>query len=169
MEDMCTPCTAAMEDMCTPCTAGMEDMCTPCTAAMEDMCPLARASSLAKPLCFETIATTAAAPIHSSFWQVVAGDLERLRRTNPSSAEYSSLRSYIEMAVDLPWAKATVDKHDIAAAEVQLNADHFGLDKVRGQGSGCTALYTRVSKQAPSARAQAGHVRSQVHVMFCFS
>jgi ATP-dependent Lon protease len=69
--------------------------------------------------------------VHRHAWQVVTGDLERLRRTNPSSAEYSSLRSYIEMAVDLPWAKATVDKHDILGAEAQLNADHFGLDKVR--------------------------------------
>jgi hypothetical protein len=62
--------------------------------------------------------------------QVVDGDVQRLKRTNVSSAEYSSLRSYLELVSELPWWVETTDRVDINAAKAQLNHDHFGMDKV---------------------------------------
>ena len=49
----------------------------------------------------------------------------------PSSAEYTVTRTYLEWLVELPWAIATEDKLDIPAARDILNADHYDLEKVK--------------------------------------
>ncbi len=54
-------------------------------------------------------------------------ELGRLERTNPQSAEYQVIRTYLETVADLPWSTRTEDKLDLAAAEEILNADHHGL------------------------------------------
>ena len=51
--------------------------------------------------------------------QTVDGDLQRLKRTSTSSAEYSSLRSYLEAVAELPWAVSSTERTDLTAAEVR--------------------------------------------------
>merc|ERR1711991_533928 len=46
-------------------------------------------------------------------------------------AEYGVQRSYLELFLELPWGEYTQDKFDIKRAKKVLDADHFGLDKVK--------------------------------------
>src|SRR3954464_3950593 len=56
---------------------------------------------------------------------------ERLKVMQPSSAEYTVTRTYLEWLVELPWAIETEDKLDIQEARDILNADHYDLEKVK--------------------------------------
>ncbi len=58
-------------------------------------------------------------------------ELEKLRRLNPQSPEYSVQRNYLDILLDLPWGKSTPLEKDIKKAEEVLEHDHFGLDKVK--------------------------------------
>jgi ATP-dependent Lon protease len=58
-------------------------------------------------------------------------ELGRLERTNPQSAEYQVIRTYLEQMADLPWNVRTEDSLDLAAAEIILNEDHYGLEDVK--------------------------------------
>ncbi|GAB6068492.1 endopeptidase La [Methylothermus subterraneus] len=58
-------------------------------------------------------------------------ELKRLERMPESQAEYSMLRTYLEWLVELPWAKETEEKLDIAEARKILDEDHYDLDKVK--------------------------------------
>ena len=58
-------------------------------------------------------------------------ELSRLQRMNPAAAEYSVTLSYVELLLDLPWNKFTEDKFDLEKAQVILDRDHHGLDKVK--------------------------------------
>ncbi len=58
-------------------------------------------------------------------------ELSRVRRMNPQVAEYSVMLNYLEMMLDLPWGEYTEDNYDLANARSVLDADHFGLDKVK--------------------------------------
>ena len=58
-------------------------------------------------------------------------ELGRLATINPASPEYQVARTYLEWLGDLPWDKSSVDQLDIKRAEEILNADHYGLDKVK--------------------------------------
>ena len=57
--------------------------------------------------------------------------LKRLEHMHPDSAEASTVRSYMEWLVELPWSKKTKDNLDIAAASKVLNTDHYDLEKVK--------------------------------------
>jgi len=57
--------------------------------------------------------------------------LERLKVMQPSSAEYTVTRTYLEWLVDIPWNVSTEDKLDIQAARDILNSDHYDLEKVK--------------------------------------
>ncbi len=63
--------------------------------------------------------------------KVAIKQLERLKIMQPSSAEYTVTRTYLEWLVELPWSIATEDKLDIQAARDILNADHYDLEKVK--------------------------------------
>jgi ATP-dependent Lon protease len=63
--------------------------------------------------------------------KVALKQLERLKVMQPSSAEYTVTRTYLEWLVELPWAISTEDKLDIPAARDILNADHYDLEKVK--------------------------------------
>src|SRR5499427_4515684 len=56
---------------------------------------------------------------------------ERLKVMQPSSAEYTVTRTYLEWLVELPWSIITEDKLDIQEARDILNADHYDLEKVK--------------------------------------
>lgn len=58
-------------------------------------------------------------------------ELEKLERQNPNSADYSLQTNYVETILDLPWNEYSKDRLDIKKAERRLDADHYGLDKVK--------------------------------------
>lgn len=58
-------------------------------------------------------------------------ELDRLERINPSSPEYTVTRTYIDTMVALPWNKASDDHLDLKEARAILDADHYGLDKIK--------------------------------------
>ncbi|MBL6595630.1 MAG: endopeptidase La [Candidatus Puniceispirillum sp.] len=58
-------------------------------------------------------------------------ELKKLRNMGPMSAEATVVRNYLDWIVALPWKKASRLKKDIVAARVVLDADHYGLDKVK--------------------------------------
>ena len=58
-------------------------------------------------------------------------ELGRLSRMNPAAADYSLTRNYVEWLAVLPWAKSSSEAVDIAKAKEVLDADHYGLKKVK--------------------------------------
>tara|TARA_B100002049_G_scaffold103587_1_gene76462 strand:- start:775 stop:3207 length:2433 start_codon:yes stop_codon:yes gene_type:complete len=58
-------------------------------------------------------------------------ELRRLERMSDASAEYSMVRTYLELMAELPWAKASEDRIDIQASREILDEDHYGLDKIK--------------------------------------
>ncbi len=56
---------------------------------------------------------------------------ERLKVMQPSSAEYTVTRTYLEWLVELPWGISTEDKIDIKTVRQVLDEDHYDLDKVK--------------------------------------
>jgi ATP-dependent Lon protease len=58
-------------------------------------------------------------------------ELGKLKMMSPMSAEATVVRNYLDWLVKLPWKKKTKVRHDIAAAELVLEEDHYGLEKVK--------------------------------------
>lgn len=58
-------------------------------------------------------------------------DLDRLKKQPFGSAEASVLRNYLDTILEIPWNVSTKERADIKAAQRILDADHFGLDKVK--------------------------------------
>ncbi len=58
-------------------------------------------------------------------------ELAKLERLNPGVAEYSVQMNYLQLMLDLPWNKVTLDRFNLNAVRAQLDADHFGLDEVK--------------------------------------
>jgi ATP-dependent Lon protease len=57
--------------------------------------------------------------------------LKKLERMHPDTAETATLRNWLDIMVDLPWSNASVDNLDLKKAEVILDEDHFGLERVK--------------------------------------
>ena len=73
-------------------------------------------------------------------------ELKKLKLMSPMSAEATVVRNYIDVLIGLPWAKKTKIKHDLPEAEKVLNADHYGLDKVKDRILEYLAVQQRVDK-----------------------
>lgn len=58
-------------------------------------------------------------------------ELERMRRMPIQAAEYSVIKTYLDLLVSLPWQKQTVDNLDIQHARAVLDEDHFGLEEIK--------------------------------------
>ncbi len=58
-------------------------------------------------------------------------ELKKLKMMSPMSAEATVVRNYIDWIVALPWEDKTEDRHDIGEAERILEAEHYGLKKVK--------------------------------------
>ncbi|MCF0056618.1 endopeptidase La [Dyadobacter sp. CY356] len=58
-------------------------------------------------------------------------ELAKLQRINPMAPEYPVTLNYLETLVDLPWGEYTKDNFDLVRAQKVLDADHFGLEKVK--------------------------------------
>lgn len=57
--------------------------------------------------------------------------VSRLERMHPDAAETATIRNYLDWMVALPWSKSTKDNLDLKKAEAILNADHYGLEKIK--------------------------------------
>lgn len=58
-------------------------------------------------------------------------ELHRMERTNPQSAEYQVIRTYLDYVIELPWNERTDDKIVLSEAAEILNEDHYGLEDVK--------------------------------------
>lgn len=58
-------------------------------------------------------------------------EIDRLSRMNSASSDYSVTRNYIETILDLPWNEFTMDNKDLNKSIEVLEADHYGLEKVK--------------------------------------
>lgn len=58
-------------------------------------------------------------------------ELNKLKQMSPMSAEATVVRNYIDWMVNVPWKKKTKVRHDLKVAEQVLEAEHYGLDKVK--------------------------------------
>ncbi len=58
-------------------------------------------------------------------------ELRRLSRMSDASAEYSMVRTYLELMAELPWSKLSTDRIDIDESREILDEDHYGLDKIK--------------------------------------
>ena len=76
-------------------------------------------------------ARVAAASLSEEAREVADRQLKRLRALSPGSPEFGTARTYLEWIVDLPWAGESPDSPDVAAVRAVLDADHYGLEKVK--------------------------------------
>ena len=63
--------------------------------------------------------------------KIALKELDRLQQMPPAVAEYTMSRNYLDWLINLPWAKFTEDKLDLAGAAALLDEQHFGLKKVK--------------------------------------
>ena len=63
--------------------------------------------------------------------KVAFKELRRMSRMSPGAAEYTVSRTYLDWLVELPWQKSSDDNLDIKNAEMVLDEDHYGLEKVK--------------------------------------
>jgi len=63
--------------------------------------------------------------------KVAQKQLDRLKLMQPSSAEYTVTRTYLEWLSELPWSKSTEDRVEVPQVRIVLDEDHYDLDKVK--------------------------------------
>jgi len=73
-------------------------------------------------------------------------EMKKLRSMSPMSAEATVVRNYLDWLLSIPWQKRTKVKRDIKLAERVLNADHFGLEKVKERILEYLAVQQRMKK-----------------------
>ena len=73
-------------------------------------------------------------------------ELGKLKQMSPMSAEATVVRNYVESLVAAPWKKRTKVRRNLDVAQKQLDADHFGLDKVKERILEYLAVQQRVNK-----------------------
>ncbi|WP_105189985.1 endopeptidase La [Pseudoalteromonas sp. T1lg48] len=73
-------------------------------------------------------------------------ELKKLKMMSPMSAEATVVRSYIETITNVPWKKKSKVKKDLAGAQKILDADHYGLEKVKDRIIEYLAVQQRTNK-----------------------
>jgi len=73
-------------------------------------------------------------------------ELKKLRSMSPMSAEATVVRNYLDWLLSVPWNNRTKIKRDINAAEKVLDADHYGLEKVKERILEYLAVQQRMKK-----------------------
>ena len=73
-------------------------------------------------------------------------ELSKLRMMSPMSAEATVVRNYIDWLLNVPWKKRSKVSKDIVEAEAILEADHYGLEKVKERILEYLAVQQRVKK-----------------------
>jgi ATP-dependent Lon protease len=74
------------------------------------------------------------------------GELNKLRQMSPMSAEATVVRNYIDWMVGMPWKKRSKVNNDLAHAQKILDAEHYGLEKVKERILEYLAVQQRVRK-----------------------
>jgi len=69
-------------------------------------------------------------------WPMAAKELfkkgiEKLERMHPSTPDYSVVYNHLDLMLDLPWQTYTEDHYDLAKAKKTLDADHYGMTKIK--------------------------------------
>src|SRR4051812_24016062 len=75
-----------------------------------------------------------------------SAELKKLRQMSPMSAEATVVRNYLDWLLSIPWNKRSKVKKDLASAQEVLDADHFGLDKVKERIVEYLAVQSRANK-----------------------
>jgi ATP-dependent Lon protease len=75
-------------------------------------------------------------------------ELERMRRMHSDTAEYNVARTWLDWLAALPWAEVTEDNHDLGRARAVLDADHYGLKRIKDR----ILEYIAVRTLKPDAR-----------------
>ncbi len=57
--------------------------------------------------------------------------IEKLERMHPSTPDYSVVYNHLDLILDLPWGTYTQDRYDLRKAEQILDADHYGMEKIK--------------------------------------
>jgi ATP-dependent Lon protease len=73
-------------------------------------------------------------------------ELKKLKMMSPMSAEATVVRNYIDWLLNVPWKKRSKIRKDLTAAEKILEADHYGLEKVKERILEYLAVQQRVNK-----------------------
>ncbi|WP_442682221.1 endopeptidase La [Stenotrophomonas sp. JC08] len=73
-------------------------------------------------------------------------ELNKLKQMSPMSAEAAVVRNYLEWLLGVPWKKRTKVRKDLKAAQDTLDADHYGLDKVKERILEYLAVQSRVKQ-----------------------
>ena len=75
-------------------------------------------------------------------------EVKKLRSMSPMSAEATVVRNYLDWMLSIPWKKQSRVRRDIVAAEKVLDADHYGLEKVKER----IIEYLAVQSRSPKIR-----------------
>src|SRR5271169_373996 len=75
-------------------------------------------------------------------------ELKKLRTMSPMSAEATVVRNYLDWMLSIPWKKRSKIRNDVTAAEKVLEADHYGLEKVKER----IIEYLTVQARSPKVR-----------------
>ena len=75
-------------------------------------------------------------------------ELKKLRSMSPMSAEATVVRNYLDWILSIPWKKKSKVKNDLDKAEQVLDADHYGLDKIKER----ILEYLAVQSRSPKIR-----------------
>ncbi len=73
-------------------------------------------------------------------------ELKKLRQMSPMSAEATVVRNYLDWLLSIPWNKKSKVKKDLKAAQDVLDADHYGLEKVKERIVEYLAVQQRANK-----------------------
>ena len=73
-------------------------------------------------------------------------ELNKLKMMSPMSAEATVVRSYIDTMINVPWRKRSKVKKDLSGAQKVLDADHYGLEKVKDRIIEYLAVQQRTNK-----------------------
>ena len=73
-------------------------------------------------------------------------ELKKLRQMSPMSAEATVVRNYLDWLLSIPWNKKTKIKKDLLHAQEILDADHYGLEKVKERIVEYLAVQSRANK-----------------------
>jgi ATP-dependent Lon protease len=75
-------------------------------------------------------------------------ELKKLRTMSPMSAEATVVRNYLDWMLSIPWKKRSKIRNDVTEAEKVLEADHYGLEKVKER----IIEYLAVQARSPKVR-----------------
>jgi len=63
--------------------------------------------------------------------QAFSTGIEKLERMHPSTPDYSVVYNHLDLMLDLPWDETTEDNYDLKNAKKVLDADHYGMHKIK--------------------------------------